>query len=112
MSERHRSLVAVGRLEHREVAAALGVAIEDAQPPAVAFRRVGLARHEDGLAETITLIGCPGRVLSRGEIVVREAVEPRLADLAIGDGAGHDPTVTVVAHAEALVEAWELAGAV
>ena len=41
-----------------------------------------------------------------------DAVHARLAGARIGDVAGDDPAVAVVAHAEAFVEARELAGAV
>ena len=51
-------------------------------------------------------------LLAARQVVVGDAVEPRLAGLAIGDVARDDPAVAVVAHAEALVEARELAGAI
>jgi len=49
--------VELGRLEHGEIAGALGGAVHHAQQPAVALGRIGPARHEDRLAEAIVGIG-------------------------------------------------------
>src|SRR6266478_2232305 len=95
--QRHWALGEVGRLEHAEVAALLLTAEDDAEQPAVAFDGILRARHEDRLAEAVVFAGRPARAL---------------AALEVGDVARHNPAVAVVAHAEALVEARELPGAV
>src|SRR5947199_771450 len=112
MGQRNRAAGKVGRLEHGEITGLLLAAIEYAQQPAVALGRAVVSRHEDRLAEAVVLTGRPARALTGLEIVMDQPVGGRITGRRIGDILADNPAVPVVAHAAALVEARELAGAI
>ena len=65
----------IARIEHHEVAAVLGAAIDQRDDPAIAFRRVGRARHEDRLARDVAVRECVNRSLPRLHVDLSDAVE-------------------------------------
>src|SRR5512139_3261661 len=73
MGERHRSFGDGGRLEHREVAAALVAAPHHAEYPAIALGGIVAARHEDRLAEAVRLLAGEALALAGLEVVVGDA---------------------------------------